>query len=120
MRSLAPFRFLGLIFVTLLTVAFAAGTAARAAPSVSEVRLELYQLQGGLLADLCDETLSDPAHLAHCSLCHLVAGSTVPDTSLPLVEIERKLVDAVILPQVRRAKARLRDPAIPPRGPPQA
>lgn len=118
MHRVAPFRLLGLIFVTLLAVAFITGTAARAAPSVSEVRLEFYQLQGGVLADLCDETSADPGHLAHCSLCHLVAGSTIPDTGLPLVEIERKLVDAVILPQIRRAEARLRDPAIPPRGPP--
>jgi|GEM_PF-3374420 len=95
MHRLASFRLPGLIFVTLLIVVFATGTEARAAPSVSEVRLALYQQQGGLLADLCDETSSDPAHPAHCSLCHLVAGSTVPDTSLPLVEIERNLVDAV-------------------------
>jgi|GEM_PF-4396385 len=61
MHRLASFRLPGLIFVTLLTVAFATGAAVRAAPSVSEVQLALYQLQGGLLADLCDEPSSDPA-----------------------------------------------------------
>lgn len=120
MCELAPFRLLGLVFVTLLTVAFATGTAVRAAPSVSEVQLEAYQLSGGLLADLCKDKDSDHAHMASCSLCHLVAGSDLPDVSLLLIQIERALVATVILPQIRRAEARPYDPATPTRGPPLA
>ncbi|WP_136686037.1 hypothetical protein [Falsirhodobacter xinxiangensis] len=120
MRDLAPLRLLGLVFVTLLAVAFATGTAVRAAPSVSEVQLEAYQLQGGLLADLCNEKSPDHAHMAGCSLCHLVAGCDLPDATLSLVEIDRKLIAAVILPQIERAAAHPRDPATPTRGPPEA
>lgn len=120
MRDLAPLRLLGLVFVTLLAVAFATGTAVRAAPTLTEVRLEAYQLQGGLVADLCNEKSPDHAHLASCSLCHLVAGSDLPDIGLPLIEIERKLVATLILPQVQRAATQPRDPATPTRGPPQA
>lgn len=118
MHALAPLRLLGLVFVTLLLVAFSTSTAVRAAPSVSELRLEAYQLQGGLLSDLCNDTSSDHAHKPSCSLCHLITGSDLPDNGLSLVEIERKLVAAIILPQTRRAEAHPRDPAVPPRGPP--
>lgn len=120
MRDLGFLRFLGIAFATLLAVALATGTAARVSPTVSEVRLEAYQLQGGLLSDLCNETSSDHAHMVSCSLCHLVAGSDLPQTDLVLVEIERKLFSSVILPQIQRAAMQLRDPATPPRGPPQA
>lgn len=119
MRDLASLRHFGIVFVTLLTVAFATGTAARSAPTVSETRLEAYQLQGGLLSDLCNEMSSDHAHIVSCSLCHLVAGSDLPQTAHVLVEIERKLFSSVILPQIQRAALQLRDPATPPRGPPQ-
>ncbi|MCJ8140018.1 hypothetical protein [Falsirhodobacter halotolerans] len=119
MRAFAAFRILGLVAVTLLTVAFATGTVGRAAPSVTDMYLSAYQLQGGLLSDLCHDT-PDHAHEAGCSLCHLVAASNLPDVNLPLIRAERARVAAIILPQIRRAAARPHDPATPTRGPPQA
>ena len=118
MRLLAPLRALGLVLLALTAVAFATGTAVRAAPSLSELRLDAYQLAGGALADLCNDQGPDHAHMASCALCHLVAGSDLPPGGLALTEIERSYVTAHLLPQVRRAAARARDPAIPPRGPP--
>ncbi|WP_435168831.1 hypothetical protein [Falsirhodobacter sp. 1013] len=118
MRVLAPLRAVGLVLLALTAVAFATGTALRAAPSLSELRLDAYQLAGGALVDLCNDQGPDHAHMASCALCHLVAGSDLPDTDLALIEIERRYVTAQLLPQVRRAEARARDPAIPPRGPP--
>lgn len=118
MRDTALLRLLGLVFVTVLAVAFATGTAVRAAPTVSEVRLEVYQLQGGVLTDLCNDMSPDHAHMASCSLCHLVAGSDLPDIGLSLAEIEGAFVATIILPQIRRAAWHPRNPATPTRGPP--
>ncbi|MDB6452914.1 hypothetical protein [Falsirhodobacter sp. 20TX0035] len=118
MRLFAPLRALGLILLAMTAVAFATGTIARAAPTVTELRLEAYQLAGGALADLCNDHAPDHAHAASCSLCHLAAGSTLPDTDLPLTLIERTYVTLHLLPQLRRAATRVRDPATPPRGPP--
>lgn len=120
MRDVMHLRFLGLIMVTLLAVAFSTGTAMRIAPTASEARLEAYQLAGGLLADLCNEKSPDHAHMTQCALCNLVAGSDLPDTRLSLVAIERLVVGTVILPQIQRAAASPRDPATPTRGPPLA
>lgn len=114
------FRMAGLALLTLLAVAFATGTALHAAPNLNEARLEAYQLAGGSLDDLCGEDGADHAHIASCSLCHLVSSSDLPQTVHSLTLIERRLVATVILPQLRRAAARPRDPATPPRGPPQA
>lgn len=120
MRDLAPPRFPGLLLLILLALAFASGAAGRAVPTVAEARLQAFELSGGVLADLCHAGQPERPHVASCSLCHLVAAGDLPDTPLKLVEIERRLLAAVILPQIRRGEARPRDPATPTRGPPQA
>ncbi|RWR29653.1 hypothetical protein D2T31_09420 [Sinirhodobacter populi] len=116
MRDCAPFRRFGLMLLALLALAFATG--ARAAPDPAELRLEAYLLSGGSAADLCAQDGTDPAHAASCSLCHLIASSTLPDGGPSLVAVELHVVATVLLPQLRRAAMRLRDPATPPTGPP--
>lgn len=109
---------LGLIVVTLLTVAFATGTALRASPSVVQVRLEAYQLSGGLLSDLCDDHAQGHAQMANCWLCHLIAGCDLPANRLTRIDIERQLIATVVLPQLLRVRHLPHDPAAPTRGPP--
>lgn len=120
MRALALFRRLGMVLATLLAVAFATETAARTAPSVSDRGLEVYQLLGGLVSDLCNTTGTDAAHTPDCSLCHLLTGGDWPGHHPSFVRSERARVLRLVLPQIRRARAHPRDPAIPPRGPPHA
>lgn len=120
MRDCPLLRILGLVMMTLLAVAFATGTAVRAAPSVTEIRLEAFQLAGGVVEELCNVKGPDHAHIASCALCDLIAASHMPDACIPMMALERQVVATVILPQVERAAARARDPAIPPRGPPAA
>ncbi|MDH2327405.1 hypothetical protein QCN27_11055 [Cereibacter sp. SYSU M97828] len=118
MREHLSLRVLGLTFLTLLAIAFASGSYARSAPAASEQKLEMLQLMGMSVDDLCDEDGRQHAHLAECSLCHLVAGTNLPDAGLTLIELDRRIVAALVLPQMDRAAARPRDPATPPRGPP--
>ena len=118
MRAMVPLRLLGLVLVALMTVAFASGTAARAAPTANDMRLNAYQLAGGLLSDLCHDHAPDHAHMESCALCHLVSGADLPPHRPPTAALERRLVATVILPQIRRAEARPRDPTTPTRGPP--
>lgn len=115
MRDRTPFRRFGLMLLALLALAFATG--ARAAPDLAELRMEAYLLSGGSAADLCAQDGMDPAHMASCSLCHLIASGPLPDGGPSLVAVELH-VAAVLLPQLRRAAMRLRDPATPPTGPP--
>lgn len=117
MRIAASLRLLALVLIAL---AFASGTGLRAAPTVAEARLEAYQLQGGLLADLCNEKSPAHPHAADCALCHLLAAGDLPPRQTSLIRIERALVASVILPRIQRAEAHRHDPAIPTRGPPHA
>ncbi|QUS37284.1 hypothetical protein [Falsirhodobacter algicola] len=113
------FQFLpGLVLLMLLSVAFAAGTALRAAPSASEVRLEAWLLEGNTRADLCNHDGPDHVHTATCSLCHLLASGDLPARIPALIPTERHIAATVILPRTQRAFGRARDPAVPPRGPP--
>lgn len=111
-------RVSGLVMMALLALAFATATVARAAPTATEVRLEAFQLAGGVADDLCNTKDSDHPHLYSCSLCHLISSGDLPEAMLSLTGIEQLVVATVILPQLRRAAARPRDPATPPRGPP--
>lgn len=117
-REHPSLRVLGLAFLTLLTLAFASGSFARAAPQASERTLEVLQLMGMDVGDLCDEDSPQHVHLAECSLCHLVAGADLPDAALTLIEVDRRIVATIVLPRMDRAAAHPRDPATPPRGPP--
>lgn len=119
MRDVAPLRLLGLVLVTLLAIAFATGTAVRAAPTASEVRLEAFQLLGGLPDDLCNDSAPDHAHTASCALCHLVAGAALPDPGAFPAGVTLARAFSVTLPQIRRAPTGPRNPATPTRGPPR-
>lgn len=118
MRDRLSLRTLGLALMTLLALAFASGSYARAAPTLADVKLDAYILSGGSALDLCRQADGDHAHLAECALCHLVAASNLPEAGLSLIRIDARMMATVILPQIRRAAARPRDPATPPRGPP--
>lgn len=120
MRIRLPLRVFGLALLTVLSFAFASGTALRAAPQASDARLEVLQLMGFAVDDLCNDGQDKAVHFVECSLCNLVASSTLPDAGGLLVEVDRRIYASVILPQIRRAEARQRDPATPLRGPPQA
>lgn len=112
-------RALGLALVTLLAVAFATGSLTRAAPDLSEVTLDAYILSGGSALDLCRQKDGDHAHMSECSLCNLVSSCALPYARLSLTEVDGHFLTTIVMPQIRRAAAGLRDPAIPPRGPPR-
>ncbi|TQS70803.1 hypothetical protein ERN12_13155 [Rhodobacteraceae bacterium] len=117
MRARSYFRALGLVFVTLLAVAFASDMSVRAAEQVYEVQRQIGKAGAG--TSLCAPSSSEHDHKRSCSLCHLISSCDLPPSAgLLLIEIERDLIARVILPQMRRDAARPRDPATPARGPP--
>lgn len=118
MRAFESLPVLRLVMALLLALAFAGAGFARAAPSIAEARLDALMLAGFDKADLCRDAAEGHAHLAECSLCNLVSNSTFPDGTLSLLDMERRLVASILLPQIRRAALHRHDPAIPPRGPP--
>lgn len=110
-------RVLPLLATVLLILAFGVGGFARAAPTEGDMRKEAFLLMGGTAADFCHQDAGH-AHQPECSLCHLVAPCDLPGPKLTLAS-ERRFLGAVILPRIAIARAQPRDPAIPPRGPPQ-
>ncbi|WP_265502161.1 hypothetical protein [Paracoccus beibuensis] len=113
-----PLRMLCLLVLAMVGVAFASATAVRGVPSAGEVRLEAFLLSGGSVADLCRHDQDGHEQVLHCALCHLVAGTDLPSADPPPIAIERRVLASIILPQVRRAGLRPKNPATPLRGPP--
>lgn len=107
-----------LAFVGLLILALATGMAARPVPSEMELRLEAWSLAGGSPDDLCGGHGADHGG-GHCPLCNLAAPTGLPPVTAHLLDAEQRILARIVLPQIRRAEGRARDPAIPKRGPPQ-
>lgn len=118
MRETRSFRLLALTLLALLSLAFATGTMSARIPDQEELQLEALFLAGVSPHGLC---LTDDGqahkHETHCSLCIVFGPSTLPGCGL--VQAEVLYLGQVTLSQIRRATWHRRDPAIPPRGPPE-
>ncbi len=118
MGRLISLRILCLALLAILGAALAAAPQMRGVPAISDVRLEVFVLSGGSLADLCQHDEHRHPHADHCALCHLITGCALPPADLRPLAIEQRAAAAIVLPQIQRTASHPRDPATPLRGPP--
>ena len=118
-RRYVHIHLIGAFLIAVLSVAFATGTHSRPVLSAMDARLEAYLMTGGSMADLCLDGQDSHQKSSHCSLCYLVASSTLPRLDRLEIRLEQRIAATIILPQIRRAAANPRDPTTPKRGPPQ-
>ncbi len=119
-RKRSP-RILGLAFLAMLVLALATGMTARPAPTEMDLRLQAWAMAGVSLDDiLCeDHGAGDQGHGdGHCPLCNLTAPTALREVTTSLTDADQRILARIVLPQIRRAEGRARDPAIPKRGPP--
>ncbi|MCZ0960100.1 hypothetical protein [Paracoccus benzoatiresistens] len=119
-RKRSP-RILGLAFLALTVLALATGLSASPVPTEMDLRLQAWVLSGVSLDDiLCED--HGAGHLGHgdghCPLCNLTAPPGLPAVAPSLTDADQRILARIVLPQIRRAEGRARDPALPKRGPP--
>ena len=119
-RKRSP-RILGLAFLALLALAMATGMTARPVPTEMDLRLQAWVMAGvGLEDSLCEDHGAGHGDHGdgHCPLCNLTAPTGLHEVTASLTDADQQIMARIVLPQIRRAEGRARDPAIPKRGPP--
>lgn len=107
-----------LAIIGLLAVVLATGPAVRPVPTDMDLRLEGWLLSGGSTQGLCGDRDTGGGGDGHCPMCTLTALAGPPPVPVSLVDIDQRILARIVLPQMRRAVAHARDPALPNRGPP--
>lgn len=118
MRRGVPIPF---IVMALAVLCWAASLSARPLPSGMDLRLQSWVLAGIGPSELICQTggTGHDGHAdGHCPLCHVPVPMALPATIPSFSDAQQRIRARIVLPQVRRAEGRARDPAIPKRGPP--
>lgn len=118
MRDRLPPCLARLAFLGLLVLALATGMTARPVPTAMDQQWDAWAMAGLSSDALCGDHGDDRHGDGHCPLCTLTGAAHPPSRGMFARSVERRLLARRVLPQVRRAVGRARDPALPKRGPP--
>lgn len=113
-------RSLGIVVLTLLTLALGAAGHAHHVPSPEDNAIQAYLLAGGDLEALCDGRGHDHVALPGCPVCHLVDAAIVPPPAGTLLDLPRRLLALAEAPPPAPGLAAPRDPSHSQTGPPRA